>query len=96
MPLFIAKYLYDQPAEAREAARGPHRDYLRDLASKGSVIAAGPMADGENGFVLYRTDSLEQANALLQNDPYLTLGGASSKGPREWDVVITSDDFPAV
>ena len=80
------------PAELAELL---HRAYLQDLAAKGSVVAAGPMADDANGFVVYRADSLEDADALLQADPYLKLGGASSKGPRQWNVVIHSDDFRA-
>lgn len=94
MPYFLGEYVYDKEPEKREAARPEHRDYLRGLLDRGLVVMAGPMADDANGYVLYRTDSLEQASALLQNDPYITLGGASCTGPREWNVVLRADFVP--
>ncbi|MEO6957082.1 MAG: YciI family protein [Antricoccus sp.] len=94
MPYFIGEYIYDKPAEARAAARGSHREYLQGLVDAGKVVLAGPMADDANGYVVYQCQSIAEAEQLLREDPYQTLGGASSAGPREWTISLRASFIP--
>ncbi len=95
MPYFIGEYVYDQEPEKREAARLPHRDYLRTLLDRRKVLLSGPLTDETQGYVVYHADNLEEATELLKNDPYNTQGGATCKGPREWNIYLRADYLPA-
>ena len=51
-----------------------HLQYLRDLKTKGRIIAAGPMVDFTWALMLLRADSLEEARAVVENDPAVKSG----------------------
>ena len=70
----------DKPGhlQLRLDTRPAHVAYLQDLNAKGLLKLAGPFLDGEekpNGsFVVYETESLEAAQALVDADPYAKAG----------------------
>lgn len=95
MPYFIGEYIYDKEPAQRDSVRPAHRDYLRTLFDRRKVVLSGPLADESQGFVVYHAENLEEAEELLKNDPYNTQGGATCKGPREWNVLLRADYLPA-
>lgn len=46
-----------------------HLRYIRDLKAKGKMLAAGPTVAWTWAVMLLKTDSLEEARALVENDP---------------------------
>ncbi len=52
-----------------EAIRKEHIDYLNDLIEKGNIIAKGPFTDHSGGLIIFRAESLEEAQQLADNDP---------------------------
>jgi uncharacterized protein YciI len=70
--------------EKRKTARPKHLDRLNNLASQDRLLIAGPhpivdsSAPGEAGFsgslVIAEFDSLEQAQAWADTDPYVAAG----------------------
>ena len=70
--------------EKRKAARPAHLDRLNNLASQNRILVAGPhpavdsSEPGEAGFsgslVIAEFDSLEQAQAWADADPYVAAG----------------------
>jgi uncharacterized protein len=69
----------DRNAEQRE----PHLAYINRLHHEGKIIHAGPFNDGKGGLVLYRTESLEEARSLAEEDPVVP-AGACRLEIREW------------
>ena len=51
-----------------------HGAYMRDLAARGEILAAGPLSTIEGGLVILRVDSLETATARMQADPAVEAG----------------------
>ncbi len=51
-----------------------HFQYLKDLTEKGIVFLAGrtvnePMGDDDFGIVILETDTFEEANSIMKDDP---------------------------
>ena len=66
---------YDiEPAE--QEIMGEHAAYWRDLAARGVLVVAGPVADGEGawGLGVTRAASAEEMEALLAADPAIARG----------------------
>ncbi len=61
-----------------------HYDFLRSLRNRGLLEQAGPFTDRSGGAYVIRSDSLEAARDLAQQDP-LHLHGCSEVTVREWD-----------
>ncbi|MEH7345963.1 YciI family protein [Bacillus sp. JJ1532] len=68
MNYFIALMKTTDPAKD-EAIRKEHIDYLNDLIEKGKIIAKGPFTDHTGGLIIFRAESLEEAQQLADNDP---------------------------
>ncbi|MGH8497797.1 MAG: YciI family protein [Methylococcales bacterium] len=70
--------------EARKATRPAHLERLRDLQNEGRLLIAGPHPKidsedpGESGFsgslIVAEFDSIEQARAWADHDPYRAAG----------------------
>lgn len=89
LELYVA---HSTPAKAPEdvkAALPDHLAYQADLETAGKLAFAGPMSDetGDHmqgmGLIIYRSDSLEAARALAQNDP-MHKSGARGFTLRRW------------
>jgi uncharacterized protein YciI len=65
-----------------------HLAYMIDLERKGLLFASGPLADGQpgDGLTILRAANLEEARALAEADPFVTLGGRTFE-IREWTVM---------
>ena len=51
-----------------------HTQYVKDLKAKGKMLAGGPTVAFTWGVSLLKTDSLEEAIALSENDPAVKNG----------------------
>lgn len=51
-----------------------HARYMRDLAGRGSLLAAGPLVTAEGGMVVLQAPSQAEAEALMRADPAVSAG----------------------
>jgi uncharacterized protein len=73
MPYFAAILHMEKP-ELNQEYRQAHLDYLQELAEQDKVHLKGPFLDGAGGMVVYKADSLEEAQTLATEDPYVKEG----------------------
>ncbi|HET6371473.1 MAG TPA: YciI family protein [Nitrospiria bacterium] len=56
----------------RKIHREAHIERLSNLAKEGKIILAGPFTDGSGSLIVVEAASLEEAEALAEEDPYMT------------------------
>lgn len=71
----------DTPAEA-------HLRYIKDLKAKGKMVAAGPVVSFSWALLLLKADSLDEAQALVDNDPGVKGGLFSEKNVEPWYHIV--------
>lgn len=90
MAWFTVDTTYSTDRDKLADVRPRHRDYLRALAAKGVVVAAGPWADDLGGFFIAQVDDRDQLDRLIADDPYTTDGVAAHREIREWNITLGS------
>lgn len=67
---------FDGPdGEARRKIHRPaHLARLEPLDAQGRVVLAGPLTDRAGSLIVIEADSLEEAQAFAQEDPYVQFG----------------------
>ncbi|WP_024519628.1 YciI family protein [Bradyrhizobium sp. Tv2a-2] len=66
--------------------RPVHQKYLFDLRDRGLLVAAGSFAGDVGGLFLYETDTMQSAEALMANDPYILGGAIEHYSISPWEV----------
>ena len=90
----IIEYLQDP--DKVQSIRPTHREYLADLCRRGQLAAAGPFTDGTGALIVYEASSPEEAERLLQADPFHQNGIFLKYVLRPWNPVMANRDlFPA-
>jgi uncharacterized protein YciI len=93
---YAAVIEYVQDAERVQSLRPVHRQYLAALRDRGQLAAAGPFADGSGALIIYEAASADEAERLLQGDPFHQNGIFVRYVLRPWSPAITNRDlFPA-
>ncbi|MFV0427413.1 MAG: YciI family protein [Beutenbergiaceae bacterium] len=89
MTYFAVELLFDQDEDFRLATRATHREYLATLVAAGSLLMAGPLADGTGALLTFRVADRAELDALLAADPYFVgeQQAASVISVREWGVL---------
>ena len=93
MPLYalIARELPD--LERRERTRPAHLEHMNRLDDAGRLRYGGPLLDGDNGvagsLIIIEADSLEEAQATYQQDPYIV-----NDVFEHYDIVETKQVYP--
>ncbi len=75
------------------ALRPVHREYAARLMAEGKLVTAGPLADGSGGLLIYEADTLEDAEALVRVDPYMTGGAIARYELTGWAMVGANIDL---
>jgi uncharacterized protein YciI len=73
--------------------RPPHREYLRDLISKGKLVIAGPFTDDSGGFIAYEAASEEEVEGIIKADPFFKCGVFQTWTIRTWRIVIANREL---
>ncbi|GAA4718921.1 YciI family protein [Brevibacillus fulvus] len=73
--------IIDQELNAK--VRPAHLEYVDQLFRAGKVVMAGPFTDKQGGMVIYKADSMAEAQALAEADPVVK-EGARTLELREW------------
>ena len=71
---FAAFIDYASDQEKINALQPAHREYLRGLFERGRLFAAGPFTDASGALWVYEAETPEQAESLIQSDPYHAAG----------------------
>ncbi|MGH3448691.1 MAG: YciI family protein [Nocardioidaceae bacterium] len=88
MAHFILTYGYnDTPLRAER--REDHLAHLNKLNQEGSVLLAGPVADG-SGMIVFQAEDQAAAEALVAQDPYTQADVTRDRQLREWTVSVGS------
>ena len=82
----IIEYITD--AEKVQAIRPVHREYLGKLKEQGKLAASGPFHDGSGALIIYETETPEDAEALVREDPFNQNGVFVSWVIRPWNQVM--------
>lgn len=82
----IIEYAAD-PAKIAEV-RPSHRQYLTKLKEAGQLAICGPFTDDSGALIVYETDSLEDAESIVKNDPFCQNGVFVSWVIRPWKTVM--------
>ncbi|MGG3470587.1 YciI family protein [Neobacillus pocheonensis] len=56
-----------------------HFQYLKDLLAEEKLIMAGPCLDGAFGICVFKSDSWENAEAIMNHDPAVSNGIMTSE-----------------
>jgi uncharacterized protein YciI len=93
---FAAIIEYTQDKAKIQAVRPAHRQYLVTLRERGQLAASGPFTDDSGALIIYEADSRDEAEKLLQGDPFHQNGIFLKYELRPWNTVIANRDlFPA-
>ena len=88
MPLFAALIEFTGDEELRLQTRPVHREYLRSLLDAGKLAMSGPWADDTGALIIYQTESMAEAERVLNEDPYRSAGVIANATLKEWRVVM--------
>ncbi|MFN8590047.1 MAG: YciI family protein [Thermomicrobiales bacterium] len=91
MAKFVALLKFTDNEALRLETRPSHREYLRSLFDAGKLAMSGPWADDTGAMLIYEADSLADAEALLNADPYRAAGVLADARIREWRVVLPAE-----
>jgi len=87
MATFVVELVYGDDEERRLAVRPAHREYSKQLADRGILLAGGPYADGAGAQIIYEAADAEELQGYLDADPYAKEGVLASTTVREWNTV---------
>lgn len=68
MPFFVAIMETINPEKDAEILDA-HKVYLQHHIDIGNIYAKGPFTDHSGGLIILKTDTLETAQAVMENDP---------------------------
>jgi uncharacterized protein len=90
----IIEYLNDP--EKVQSLRPLHRQYLAQLRERGQIAVSGPFTDGTGALIVYEAAGADEAEKLLQGDPFHKNGIFVKYVLRPWNPVIANREaFPA-
>jgi uncharacterized protein YciI len=89
----VITYIQDKAKIAE--LRPTHRQYLTRLKDAGQLAAAGPFTDDSGALIVYEAATKEQAEQLLQGDPFHAAGVFVRWDLRPWNPAIVNRElFP--
>ncbi|WP_010094348.1 YciI family protein [Ornithinibacillus scapharcae] len=82
---YFAVFLPMKDEEKSKQHRPEHLAFLQGKLEEGYIFAKGPFVDGAGGLVIYQANSLEEAEAIVKQDPYVIIG-ARGYEIHEWQM----------
>ena len=90
----VIEYLQDKAKIAE--IRPVHRQYLTSLKEQGKLAVSGPFTDDYGALIVYEAETKEEAEKILQGDPFHAAGIFVQWTIRPWNPVICNRElFPA-
>ena len=75
------------PIEVNQV-RPTHRLWLQEQLDIGSLLASGPMVDRPSALLIFRANSIEELNQLLDQDPFELAGVIGERTIEEWNPIF--------
>lgn len=88
MSVFVVTYGYDADPIELNQVRPTHREWLAQLLEKGTLLASGPMVDRPAALLVFKADSIEELNSLLDGDPFELAGMIGERTIEAWNPVF--------
>ncbi|MFM2277246.1 MAG: hypothetical protein RIT12_642 [Actinomycetota bacterium] len=88
MSTFAVTYTFSAEPEEVNQIRPTHREWLAEQLAEGALLASGPMVDRPAALLIFKADSIEQLNALLDQDPYEIAGVIGERTIEAWNPVF--------
>lgn len=85
MTFFLCLRHPTRPRDEWTVALQDHLDWMRERHADGSVLMSGPARDLSVSIYIIRADSLEEARAIAEADPF-TAGGDGRAEVIDWNV----------
>lgn len=89
MATWTIEYAYDDRSDARDVHRPAHREYLGDLADRGTMLAYGRYDDqGAPGALLVcEAKDVDAVESIIAGDPFVEAGLVPEHRIRRWPAV---------
>lgn len=88
MTVYAVTYHYGATPEELDAVRPTHRAWLAEQLAADKLLASGPMVGLPTALLIWRSDSLEELNHLLNLDPFDQAGFIAERTITEWNPVF--------
>jgi uncharacterized protein YciI len=88
MSTFAVTYTFSAEPDEVNQIRPTHRVWLSSQLEEGSLLASGPMVDRPAALLIFKAESIEQLNSLLDQDPYEIAGVIGERTIEEWNPVF--------
>ena len=88
MITFAVTYLFSASPEEVNQIRPTHRLWLGEQLEQGALLASGPMVDRPAALLIFKSESIEELNALLDLDPYEIAGVIGERTIEAWNPVF--------
>lgn len=75
----VERELFEKMSLEDEAVIDAHFKRLQRALIEGKLVLAGPCLDGEFGVVVFRAQSIEEAEEFMRNDPTVKKGIMTSE-----------------
>jgi len=90
---FAAIIEYTADRDRIAAVRPVHRQYLAQLKDQGKLVASGPFTDDSGALIIYEANDRQEAEQLLQRDPFCRQGVFRSWQLRPWNPVLANREL---
>lgn len=87
MAKFVVDLVYGEDEQRRLEVRPAHREYCRELADRGVLLAGGPFADNLGAQLIYEAADADELQKVLDADPYTEAGVIAKTTVREWNLL---------
>ena len=82
MRTYIFMYFLVDDVEKIKSTIGPHVNYWRN--QEFDDYRGGPFTDKTGGLIIYSSNSYEEANEIINNDPFIKEGTLKEYWLKEW------------
>jgi len=88
MYTYTVTYTFSATPEEVQQIRPTHREWLTEQLNNGSLLASGPMVDRAAALLIFKAESIEELNVLLDQDPYEVAGVIGERTIEAWNPVF--------
>jgi hypothetical protein len=88
MSVFVVTYGYSADEIELNQIRPTHRVWLKEQLDSGRLLASGPMVDRPSALLVWSAESIEELNALLDQDPFEIAGMIGERTIEAWNPIF--------
>jgi len=88
MSVFVVTYGYSADEIELNQIRPTHREWLKEQLDSGRLLASGPMVDRPSALLVWSAESIEELNALLDQDPFEIAGMIGERTLEQWNPIF--------